>query len=158
MLFFYVASQVFWTVNPSVETKHHKVSTYKEYHSVCPSSELGLSQPLSRQRVFPSPQKQGGRGHTSLRVGGWGQSQFRRGACTVVLFICTYFVLNTNCIQLEEGDNHANPTVLPFEPTYRKLTTLDPGQALGTNTPDKEQDRGKKRVWFSFDLTSTVTP
>ncbi len=38
----------------------HKVRTYKEYHSVCPSSELGLSQPLSRQRVFPSPQKQGG--------------------------------------------------------------------------------------------------
>jgi hypothetical protein len=28
----------------------------------CPSSELGLSQPLSRQRVFPSPQKQGGGG------------------------------------------------------------------------------------------------
>ncbi len=40
----------------------HKVRTYKEYHSVCPSSELGLSQPLSRQRVFPSPQKQGGGG------------------------------------------------------------------------------------------------
>jgi hypothetical protein len=41
---------------------YHKVRTYKEYHSVCPSSELGLSQPLSRQRVFPSPQKQGGGG------------------------------------------------------------------------------------------------
>jgi hypothetical protein len=64
----------------------HKVRTYKEYHSVRPSSELGLSQPLSRQRVFPS------RGHTSLRLGGWGESQFRRGAYTVVLFICTYFV------------------------------------------------------------------
>ncbi len=51
----------------------HKVRTYKEYHSVCPSSELGLSQPLSRQRVFPSPHPEtGGRGHTSLRVGGWG--------------------------------------------------------------------------------------
>jgi hypothetical protein len=70
----------------------HKVRTYKEYHSVCPSSELGLSQPLSRQRVFPSPQKQGGGGHTSLPVGGWGESQFRRVAYTVVLFICTYFV------------------------------------------------------------------
>ncbi len=39
---------------------NHKVRTYKEYHSVCPSSELGLSQPLSRQRVFTSPQRQGG--------------------------------------------------------------------------------------------------
>jgi hypothetical protein len=47
----------------------HKVRTYKEYHSACPSSELGLSQPLSRQRVFPSPQKQGG-GGTLAR--GWG--------------------------------------------------------------------------------------
>jgi hypothetical protein len=64
---------------------NHKVRTYKEYHSVCPSSELGLSQPLSRQRVCPSPPETGGRGHTSLRVGGWGESQFRRGAYTVVL-------------------------------------------------------------------------
>jgi len=49
----------------------HKVRTYKEYYSVCPSSELGLSQPLSRQRVLPSPQKQGGGG--KLICGG-GQS------------------------------------------------------------------------------------
>jgi hypothetical protein len=47
----------------------HKVRTYKEYHSVCPSLELGLSQPLSRQRVFPSPQKQGGGGTLAC---GWG--------------------------------------------------------------------------------------
>ncbi len=47
----------------------HKVRTYKEYHSVFPSSELGLSQPLSRQRVFPSPQKQGGGGTLAC---GWG--------------------------------------------------------------------------------------
>ncbi len=47
----------------------HKVRTYKEYHSVCPSSKLGLSQPLSRQWVFPSPQKQGGGGTLAC---GWG--------------------------------------------------------------------------------------
>jgi hypothetical protein len=34
--------------------------------------------------------------HTSLQVGGWGESQFRRGAYTVVLFICTYFVIETD--------------------------------------------------------------
>jgi hypothetical protein len=45
----------------------HKVRTYKEYHSECPSSELGLSQPLSR--VFPSPQKHGGGGTLAC---GWG--------------------------------------------------------------------------------------
>jgi hypothetical protein len=35
-----------------------------------PSSELGFSQPLSRQRVCPSPQNRGGGGgeHTHLRV------------------------------------------------------------------------------------------
>ncbi len=52
-----------------MDGKHHKVRTYKEYHSVCPSSELGLSQPLSSQRVFPSPQKQGGGGTLAC---GWG--------------------------------------------------------------------------------------
>ncbi len=71
---------------------YHKVRTYKEYHSVCPSSELGLSQPLSRQRVFLSPQKQGGGGTLACGWGGGGESQFRRGAYTVVLFICAYFV------------------------------------------------------------------
>jgi hypothetical protein len=38
-----------------------------------PSSELGLSQPLSRQRVFPSLQNRGvGGGHIRLRVRGRG--------------------------------------------------------------------------------------
>jgi hypothetical protein len=41
-----------------------------------PSLELGLSQPLSRQRVCPFPQNRGpgggGGGHTRLRVRGWG--------------------------------------------------------------------------------------
>ncbi len=36
-----------------------------------PSSKLGISQPLSRQRVCPSPQNGGG-GHTRLQVRGWG--------------------------------------------------------------------------------------
>jgi hypothetical protein len=78
----------------------HKVRTYKEYHSVCPSSELGLSQPLSRQRVFPSPQKQGGGGTLACGWGGWEESQFRRWAYTVVLFICTYFV-DTTCMSID---------------------------------------------------------
>ncbi len=36
-----------------------------------PSSELGLSHPLSRQRVCPSPGIKGGGGHTRLRARGW---------------------------------------------------------------------------------------
>ncbi len=53
-----------------------------------------LPTPFSPASV-PLPPETGGRGHTSLRVGGWGESQFRRGAYTLVLFICTYFVPNT---------------------------------------------------------------
>jgi hypothetical protein len=48
------------------------------------------------QRVFPSPQKQGGGGTLAC---GWGVggSPNSRGAYTVVLFICTYFVDSTLC-------------------------------------------------------------
>jgi len=50
----------------------HKVRIYKEYHSVCPlfGIGLGLSHPLSRQRVCPSPPNKGGRGGTIAC--GWG--------------------------------------------------------------------------------------
>jgi hypothetical protein len=41
------------------------------------SSELGLSHPLSRQRVCPSPRNQRGRAH-SLAGEGLGEPQFRR--------------------------------------------------------------------------------
>ncbi len=50
-----------------------------------------LPTPFSPASV-PLPPETGGRGHTSQGVGGWGEFQFRRGAYTVVLFICTYFV------------------------------------------------------------------
>ncbi len=62
-----------------------------------------LPTPFSPASV-PLPQETGGRGHTSLRVGGWGESQFRRGAYTVVLFICTYFVLFWKQIILSNPD------------------------------------------------------
>jgi hypothetical protein len=39
-----------------------------------------------------------GGGEHSLARKGLGESQFRRGAYTVVLFICTYFVVKTNWI------------------------------------------------------------
>jgi len=58
-----------------------------------------LPTPFSPASV-PLPPETGGRGPTSLRVGGWGESQFRRGAYTVVLFICTYFVSTVSQIHL----------------------------------------------------------
>ncbi len=93
------------TVSPSVrasvyDTVSHKVRTYKEYHSVCPLSELGLSQSLSRQRVFPSPQKQGGGGTLACGrgVGGspnsdeghtlWYSLHVRTLCCVLYVCIC----------------------------------------------------------------------
>jgi hypothetical protein len=61
--------------------------------------------PFSQASV-PLPPETGGRVHTSLRVGGWGESQFRRGAYTVVLFICTYFVAHRH-MNLEIGTEAA---------------------------------------------------
>ncbi len=57
-----------------VETLTHKV-TYKNTVYVT-SSELGLSQPLSRQQVCPSPQNRGG-AHSPAGEG-LGESQLRR--------------------------------------------------------------------------------
>jgi hypothetical protein len=66
-----------------------------------------LPTPFSPASV-PLPPETGGRGHTSLRVGGWGESQFQRGAYTVVLFICTYFVLIAiNEYKVNAGTNHS---------------------------------------------------
>ncbi len=50
---------------------HHKVRVYIKSSTVhVPSSELGLSQPLSRQRVAPPPRRGGG--HTRQGERGWG--------------------------------------------------------------------------------------
>jgi len=55
-----------------VMSKHKvRTRTYKEYHSVCPSSELGLPNPFLASECSLPPET-GGRWHTSLRVGGWG--------------------------------------------------------------------------------------
>ncbi len=59
--------------------------TTKYVHLKCtteyvPSSELGIPQTLSRQRVCPSPQNRGEGGGGGTHAGGWGvgESQFRR--------------------------------------------------------------------------------
>jgi hypothetical protein len=53
-----------------VPTKYIYIQSTTVYVS---SLELGLSPPLSRQRVCPSPPPESkGRGHTRLRVRGWG--------------------------------------------------------------------------------------
>ncbi len=58
-------------VGHSTPTKYISIKSTTVY---VPSSELGLSHPLSRQRVCPSPRNQGGGpgGHIRLRVRGWG--------------------------------------------------------------------------------------
>ncbi len=67
------------TLNPT-HPLAHKVRIYKDYYMYSvlyvPSSELGLSQPLSRQGVCPYPQNRGGGGSPAGE--GLGESQFRR--------------------------------------------------------------------------------
>jgi hypothetical protein len=54
--------------NYEVIDKNHKVRTYKEYHSVCPSSELGLPPTPFSPASVPLPPETGERGYTSLRA------------------------------------------------------------------------------------------
>ncbi len=76
-------------------------STYIKSTTVyVPLSELGLSQPLSRQRVCPSPQHRGGGGgggeHTRLRVRGWGSpnsDDWRKGLALCLLCAFLYEIL-----------------------------------------------------------------
>ncbi len=59
----------------------HKATKYIHIKSTTvyvPSSELGLSHPLSRQRVCPSPRNQRGGGAHSCAGEGLGESQFQR--------------------------------------------------------------------------------
>jgi hypothetical protein len=61
-----------------------------------PSSEMGLSQPLSRQRVCPFPQNRGG-AHL-LRVRGWGSpnsDDWRKSLALCLL--CGYDLSASNC-------------------------------------------------------------
>ncbi len=68
-------------IYPPLHMRHtycHKVHLYTAQSTKVnvPSSELGLSHPLSRQRVYPSPRYQRGGGHTRLGEG-LGEPQFR---------------------------------------------------------------------------------
>ncbi len=49
----------------------HKVRTYKEYHSVCPSSELWLPPTPHPQASVPPPPCFWGEGNTRWRERGW---------------------------------------------------------------------------------------
>jgi hypothetical protein len=49
----------------------HKVRTYKEYHSVCPSSELGLPPTPHPQASVPPPPCFWGEGNARWRERGW---------------------------------------------------------------------------------------
>jgi hypothetical protein len=49
----------------------YKVRTYKEYHSVCPSSELGLPPTPHPQASVPPPPCFWGEGNTRWRERGW---------------------------------------------------------------------------------------
>ncbi len=112
----------------------HKVRTYKEYHSVCPSSELGLSQPLSRQRVFPSPQKQGGGVTLACGWGVGGVPIPTRGIHCGTLYMYVLCGRGANnkrarlmslCVQSRKGNGRKRPDaifcrLILLQPPHRK--------------------------------------
>jgi hypothetical protein len=53
------------------ESLEHKVRTYQEYHSVCPSSELGLPPTPHPQASVPPPPCFWGEGNNRWRERGW---------------------------------------------------------------------------------------
>jgi hypothetical protein len=79
-------------------------------------------------KCAPSPRFGGGGEHTRARKG-VGESQLRRGAYTVVLFICTYFVVNTYGYSGDSADDSCrNELVLGirFGHLTRHVTNLNP--------------------------------
>jgi hypothetical protein len=114
-----------------------------------PSSELGLSPTPHPQASVPPPLCFWGEGNARWRERGCGESQFRRGAYTVVLFICTYFVLLQICISLCSL-SWTYGSVLFI--TDKVVTVyLDSGRILGGNW-----DNSLKSFFFSS-LLFTVT-
>jgi hypothetical protein len=75
--------------------RYHHSTKYVHIKSTivyAPRRNWDSPNPFLASEVFPSPQKQGGGGTLACGWGVGGESQFRRGAYTMVLFICTYFV------------------------------------------------------------------
>ncbi len=62
-----------------LDGKNHKVRTYKEYHSVCPSSELGLPPTPHPQASVPPPPCFWGEGNTRWRERGWERPNSNEG-------------------------------------------------------------------------------
>ncbi len=123
-----------------------EITKYRYLKSITvyvPSSELGLSHPLSRQRVCPSPQNQREGGHTRLRVRGWGSPQFRRLEKSLALCILC-------------GRDNVAPSLLVFNLfVYHVHRTC----YMFANTHIRHGERGwgagwtliirQKKVWYS---------
>ncbi len=86
---------ILFLFNCHVKFLYSKITKYVHIKSTtvyAPRRNWDSPQPPTRRLVCPLPPVSGGRG----TLAGLGESQFRRGAYTVVLFICTYFVSEMN--------------------------------------------------------------
>jgi len=81
----------------------YKVRIYKEYHSVCSLVGIGtLPTPLSPASLLLPPEPGGGRGHTRLRVGGWGgpnSDDWRKSLALCLLCVSGYSFLLLQYLQ-----------------------------------------------------------
>jgi hypothetical protein len=79
-------------------TLNHKIRTYKEYHSVRPSSELGLPPTRHPQASVPPPPCFWGEGNTRWRERGWESPNSDEGH---TLWYSLY--VRTLCFKLKEN-------------------------------------------------------
>ncbi len=113
----------FGLFQPNVYTqcsiKYVNIKSTKVY---VPSSELGLSKPLSRQRVCPSPQNRGG-GHTCQGVRGWwslNSDDWRKSLALCLLCAVQY----RRRLQREQMRDVPYP---PFFPITKEVYTVKKG-------------------------------
>ncbi len=92
--------------------------------------------PFLASESSPPPRNRG-EGHTSLRVGGWGESQFRRGAYTVVLFICTYFVGLSQWVQLYTGAQITFGDLTPYLTYIRRAPRVSSSSCCAVQNREK---------------------
>ncbi len=88
-------SEIIKVMSTLLDTKYVYIKSTTVY---VPSSELelGLSQPLSRQQVLPSPQNRGG-GHNRLRVRGWGSPNSDDWRKSLALYLYSV-LLDNGCV------------------------------------------------------------
>jgi hypothetical protein len=104
---------------------NHKVRTYKEYHSVCPSSELGLPPTPHPQASVPPPPCFWGEGNTRWRERGWESPNSDEGhTLWYSLYVRTLWPNHIQAGHKEDNFTHSISAKPQQRPKNRRLSPL----------------------------------